>query len=230
MVDLAYMRGSRRQMALWVARAPELEPLLADWDSLAAFRSSKPLEWISPVAARGYREIRDTLFSELGFASPTPQSAEFWPRRGPVWDGVARVKGRDGQTGVLLVEAKSHIAELASPPTGAAGERRELIQKSLTEVQGFAGAAAASDWTGRYYQLTNRLAYLYYLRKRANEHAWLLSIYFCGDSFGAGGQAFPEDADGWETAIHAAKSTLGLPAEHALSPYLRDLFLPAISE
>ena len=86
------------------------------------------------------------------------------------------------------------------------------------------------SWTGAYYQVANRLAYLYYLRVRREIPAWLCSIYFVGDSFtsGTGLVAGPATAGQWARPIQAAKTALGIPAQHRLADFALDLYLPAV--
>ena len=102
-----------------------------------------------------------------------------------MWDGVARVPGHQGD-GVLLVEAKSHAGELKSGGTRATGSSRSTIDDALVETKAYLGVPPDGSWTGAYYQVANRLAYLYYLRVRREIPAWLCSIYFVGDSFTSG--------------------------------------------
>lgn len=152
----------------------------------------------------------------------------FWPVRGPVWDGAAVVHGRDGSRGVLLIEAKSHTAELESTPSAAEGESLECIRSALDEVKAELGVPEGVDWTQSYYQIANRLAYLHYLRKVGVE-AWLASVYFTGDRFENGGSLeLPASEEAWGGAIGKAKRALGLPEQHAYSDRVRDLFVPAV--
>lgn len=118
--------------------------------------------WHSPLRTDGYAEYRDGAFlSRLGVQLDVQPLASFWPARGPVWDGLATTSHRD----LLLVEAKSHLAELRSPSTRATGVSRERIQASLTTTRRYLGVAPDVDWTSTYFQYTNRLAQ--YLLKKA---------------------------------------------------------------
>ena len=75
-------------------------------------------DWRYHRCERCFEEVRDDLWTVLSLPGPTPQRGGFWPRRGPVWDGVALVPGHRGD-GVVLVEAKSHAGELKSGGTRA---------------------------------------------------------------------------------------------------------------
>jgi len=74
------------------------------------------ITWLSPLAEDGYAEYQDHAFLDLLDITLTKVPlSDFWPLRGPVWDGLGKSKtGR-----VFLVEAKSHISEVLSPGTGA---------------------------------------------------------------------------------------------------------------
>lgn len=223
-------RGSRRAMCEWVNGDPvRFESYLAEWPCLVELKAHGPLEWLSPLGRDGFKELRDGLWAAAGLPRPSPQEAGWWPPRGPQWDGVAVVRDPDREArGVLLVEAKSHIAELASPPTGAEGDRLTTIRDALDEVKTYADGSGGSDWWRRYYQLTNRLAYLYYLRVKLGFPACLLWVYFVGDGFGApGARTFPASEAGWRPAIDAAKTELGLHGAHKLSEFTFEAFVPA---
>lgn len=187
------------------------------------------MEWIAPIRSHGFKELRDDLWAKVGLPAPTPQADGFWPRRGPAWDAVGSVPGPDGHEGVLLVEAKSHAAELESPATQAGSKSRPVIQAALDETKAYIGAPPEAPWLATYYQVANRLAFLYYLRVRRSLPAWLLSIYFVGDSFESGNTLIvgPTTAEGWAAAIRRAEKNLMLPDRHPLSPYASHLFLPA---
>ncbi len=121
MSAVATMKGSQLRVCEWINDAPlELEKHLEGWPSLAAFRSERALDWRAPLREHGFREVRDGLLRLAELEGLSPQAAGFWPKGGPVWDGVAVVHGQTLEHGVLLVEAKSHLAELESSP-----ERRQ---------------------------------------------------------------------------------------------------------
>jgi hypothetical protein len=217
-------------MSEWVNERPlELESYFDEWSCLAELRTHGPLVWLTPLRDDGYRELRDGLWERARLPEPSPQAAKFWPQRGPQWDGVAVVRGSDGETrGILLVEAKSHLGELESSPTGAEGGRLETIRASLSEVKGHLCVPHETEWVDRYYQITNRLAYLYYLRVRLGFPACLLWVYFLGDGFGAPGhRVFPATEGEWRPAVADAKSALGLPDRHDLSQHTHEAFIPA---
>jgi hypothetical protein len=139
------------------------------------------------------------------------------------------VSGRQGGFGIVLVEAKSHESELRSPSSKASGESSRIIDAALSETKLALGVPDDAPWAQSYYQVANRLAFLYWLRQRAKRQAWLVNVYFLGDCFtsGAAEIAGPADRAGWAETIAHAKRTLQIPPVHALSPWAIDLFLPA---
>ena len=125
------------------------------------------MDWRSPILEDHYAEYRTSLFltgwpGSWYYRTPEqPQYdlADFWPRFGPQWDGLA-VTDR-GQ--ILLVEAKAHIPEMVTAPTQARGESaRQKIQDSLGRVKAFVNSKAPVDWSTSFYQYANRLAHLYW--------------------------------------------------------------------
>ena len=223
----AAAKGSKQRMREVVdRRQAEVDRRLTEaWPTLAAFKVG-PLRWLSPVAEHDYRELRDEFWVRADLPAPTPQADGFWPRRGPVWDGVAIVPGV-AENGVLLVEAKSHEQELKSGESSAAGESLRQINAALGEAKQHLGVPETVSWPAGYYQLANRLAYLYYFRTRRGIPAWLLFVYFTGDAFPSGGTWVrgPQDSAGWTAPIHDAERALGLPAGHALEQWTHKLFL-----
>src|SRR3954468_20144025 len=102
-------KGSRRATMEWLGLRPQLvDEHLSRWPSLSSFRSGTELGWLW---RRGgvFGELRDDLWDRAQLPAPSPQHAGWWPRYGPQWDGAALVPGRYGSTGLLLVEAKSHV-------------------------------------------------------------------------------------------------------------------------
>ena len=76
------------------------------------------------------------------------------------------------------------------------------------------------NWSGKFYQYTNRLAHLYFLREKCKKEAYLIFIYFIGDVSVSG----PETKQEWEGAIKVLHSYLGI-SHHKLSKYMIDIFI-----
>ena len=200
-------RGSLK----WIQRAvaerwPELEAPVMAWTA------ADSIEWVSPLAADSYAEYRDASFLDvLGLGQLVPALGEFWPQRGPQWDALARL----GTDGVLLVEAKAHIREFLSPGTSAGEKSRSTIERRLEECALFLGASRKAAWAETFYQYTNRLAHLWFLRQHG-VNAYLALVGFVGD----GDMAGPASGETWDAAYLVASYALGLPERHALSKFI----------
>jgi len=178
---------------------------------------TEKITWLSPVADDEYAEYRDQAFLDLlGIKLPKVSLSDFWPSRGPVWDGL----GKSDSGNVFLVEAKSHISEVLSPKTGAGVQSLQRIKKSLDRTKAFLNSNSDHDWTTTFYQYTNRLAHLYLLRALNQVPAYLVFLYFVNDKEMNG----PRSIDEWIGAISLLKSYLGV-ARHRLDKYLAEIFI-----
>jgi len=186
----------------------------------------EPIQWVSPLACDNYAEYRDDDFLRvLGLSGHAPELARFWPRFGPQWDAL----GRAGYAGeydepkqVFLIEAKAHVREIVSPPCKAASQKSaSLIRNSLAETKDYMRSASEADWAGYFYQYTNRLAHLYFLRERLHVDAYLAFTYFVGDEAMHG----PRSRGEWESALTVMKRYLGIDKKHKLSKYMLDVFV-----
>jgi len=174
-----------------------------------------PVRWLSPIEGDSYAEYRDGAFLELvGLGRLKNELAEFWPSRGPQWDALGMAGSK-----VVLVEAKAHIAEMLSPPCGAGEASRDRIAATLDGVRSALGVRRGADWTVTFYQLANRIAHLHFLR-RAGVEAQLLLVGFVGDRDMGG----PASAAEWLAAYQVASYAMGLPAAHALSPFIHHVY------
>ena len=162
-----------------------------------------PVEWVSPLASEGYREYRDHAFlQKLGVQLTERLLESFWPKGGPVWDGLARTSAGE----VLLVEAKSHIPEAVSPPSRASEKSLKLIRASLDETKIYLNGSRDADWAGIFYQVTNRLAHLYLLKTLNKVPSHLIFVYFVGDEEMNG----PQTVDEWNGAVRTIETFLGV--------------------
>lgn len=197
-------QGARGSLK-WLQRAVNRRPDLLDHPAIG------PVEWLSPLEADGYAEYRDRLFMRLiGQERLMADLAAFWPSNGPQWDAL----GRSGDR-VVLVEAKAHIAEINSPPCAAGPASRARIEAAFARVRADLGTGGGAPWTRAYYQLTNRIAHLYFLRGMGVD-AYLLLVGFIGDRDMGG----PDDVADWQAAYRAAEFAIGLPRTHGLSPFI----------
>ena len=179
---------------------------------------SESIDWRSPRPPK-YREYRDrTALRALDLGDLGAELTRFWPARGPVWDALG--VGRANQER-FLVEAKAHIQELVSTPTGAKAGALTRIRKRLTDLKRSLHSKAPADWAGTFYQYSNPLAYLDWLRRR-QVPAFLVCIYFTH----APDVPEPVGRRQWEGALSVLHSYLGL-GTHRLKPFILDLFLDA---
>lgn len=170
--------------------------------------------WKSPLVDDDYAEYRDRLFlKKIGRVDLAGELAKFWPARGPQWDALGVSEG-----GVVLVEAKSHLREMMSPPTAAGPASLARIDAAFATVRGGLGVTGDAAWTRIYYQLANRIAHLSFLRSRGVE-AHLLLVGFLNDHAMGG----PKTAAQWSEAYEAAGRALGLAPEHPLAAFIHHI-------
>jgi len=207
-------RGSQRWLQTLVNQHPDLltaaliEPLKLPRDA--------EIKWLSPRMDDGYAEYRDNCFLEkLGIELSFRPLHNFWPRRGPVWDGL----GRSTRGDLIVIEAKSHIPELVTNPTAARGASLTLIQTSLNEAKLILAPSARADWSQTFYQYTNRLAHLYLLRHLNKHPVYLVFIHFTNDDEMGG----PGSREQWVGALDLLKTYLGI-RHTPLEKFVVDLF------
>lgn len=179
--------------------------------------SGREIVWTSPIESDDFAEYRDNDFIEnVGLDKSEIKLNEFWPTRGPQWDALAKTKEGD----IILVEAKANIPEIVSPATGASESSKELIDRSLLETKEYLNIKNDIDWSGKFYQYTNRIAHLYFLREKCKRNAYLINVYFIGDKSVNG----PESILEWQGALIVLHTYLGL-SHHKLSKYMADIFI-----
>jgi hypothetical protein len=227
-------RGSRLQVQLYVnRRAHELtDAVLRQTPSLAEV--ARTLAWTAPLERDGFSEPQDRGFLRaVGYEDFAPQLAEFWPTRGPVWDALAVAILPAGRPGVVLVEAKSHPAEVYGGGTQASAGSRARIADALTATRLWLGLsedptgwldALRPDEPGHssVYQAANRLAHLYWLRERMSVEAWLVNLLFVDDPTHRS-----TSLAAWEASLPAIEEDLGLPA--GAVPYASHAFVAALT-
>lgn len=173
--------------------------------------------WKSPIEDDNFAEYRDNDFIDIiGLDRQEIKLEEFWPRLGPQWDALAITSGNR----IILVEAKANIPEIVSPSSNAGPKSKILIDKSLKMTKIDLGVNNNVDWSGRFYQYTNRLAHLYFLRTVYKKPAYLINIYFLNDESVSG----PKTISEWEAALQVLYSYLGL-SHHKLSKYMTNIFV-----
>ena len=208
--------GSQKRLQILVNERQELiDRILSTRLGLGA---EEHIHWLSPLKEDNYAEYRDGKFiRKLGIRLDRKPLGTFWPRHGPQWDGLAKSDRGD----VLLVEAKAHIPELITDPTGAKGRSLAKICSSLNKVKQFAGSHSQADWSTCFYQYCNRLAHLYLLRELNGLPTYMVFLYFVNDQEMDG----PTTKVEWTGAIRLLEEFLGLKQGHKLSPYVIDVFV-----
>ena len=200
--------------------------ILSNSPSLRTYAATHP-KWVSPLASDNYAEYQDKQFLEaIGFPKLSHKLADFWPQRGPVWDALATVEGKSGSRGVILLEAKSHIGELANTGCGASGKSLEKIKSTLTTVKRELKVKQKADWLGEYYQYANRLAHLYFLTIVGQVPTWMVFLYFVGDVEQKG----PSTVVEWTASLDKMQEALGLPEHHLLEETIVNVFAPVLGQ
>jgi hypothetical protein len=180
--------------------------------------SNRKICWVSPLKIDEYAEYRDTAFlNKLGLGKLSEKMNDFWPKNGPQWDALG--KTTDGKV-VVLVEAKANVPELASFCGAKDTESLKTISERLNETQRWLTIRGPYiDWKSGFYQYANRLAHLYFLRKKAKIESYLIFLYLVGDS-----SHIRTSQDEWKSALKLQKKLLGLTAE-SLTGKVIDLFI-----
>lgn len=185
-----------------------------------------PLDWLYPRDP----DAAGTEPEGLRFIPEVSEAwREAWPQRGSqqCWDGVASTVNPAGTTSWVLMEAKANEPEFAGGPCGATlrSPARSLIERTLGRTKSLLGVHRDVSWLGSYYQYANRLAALHVLTSQGIQ-AHLVYVYFVGEVF-PDGRACPQDEARWRQLMRARDLTLGLPTQHALSPFIHSIFLAA---
>jgi Dual specificity phosphatase, catalytic domain len=215
-------RGSQLQMQLYVNRHSDLLTATI-FERVADLRErATSLDWRAPLAPR-LTEPQDAAFLHaLDLDHLAPRLTNFWPARGPVWDALAVVELRGGH-GALLVEAKSHPAEIygGGSQAGATGTEKALaarakIERALIATQRALGLRErdAGRWMkplrpntpghSSVYQTANRYAHLVWLREQGVE-TWLVHLLVVEDP-----TFEPTTRAEWEQALPLVERDLGL--------------------
>ncbi len=179
----------------------------------------------------------DVELKGLEFLDPGTRSrlqgdwAGYWPQQGnvPNWDAVGQIE-IGGITHWLLVEAKSHLAEIESAcgaePQGP-GEAKILAALEQT-AHSIGSDVDVRRWLRPYYQFANRLAVVDFLRRSAVP-AVALNVYFLGDRFPESDRVVcPAGAREWEPTLEAMYAHVGWSgtAGNRLGSLVHRAFIP----
>jgi hypothetical protein len=178
-------QGSRLYLQQYMINGKDklAEMIIAASPSLLTFVEDKTkIVWKSPLEESEFYEYRDDFLEVLDLKKETYDEAKvklggFWPKNGPQWDGLAVVNGINGQKGFLLVEAKAHLAETKSDLKAESPISIDMINKSIIRTQEHYNIQP-NNWTKHYYQLGNRIAYVFFMNEILNIPTWLVLINF----------------------------------------------------
>lgn len=201
-------RGTKGSLK-WIQTLVDGNPVLLADALRAAFgmAPSWQVTWVSPLPSDDWAEYRDADFlAVLGLGRLAPSLEGFWPRGGPQWDAL----GRSSDNGAVLIEAKSHVDELASS-CDAEEHSRSLIERSLNVAKAAFGASKSADWLNGFYQYANRLAHLHFLQQQ-RVPARLVFVYFIGDAEMRG----PRSAAEWRDFLNSVHAALGFGDGHTI--------------
>jgi len=183
----------------------------------------RKIGWISPIPRNGFCEYRDNFLEALGLIGHREQLCKFWPRKGPVWDGLGVMKVENDCC--FLLEAKSYPGEMRTRMQACDPRSIRLIQRSLAQVKHYLGAPEYADWTKPYYQFCNRVALLYFLNIIIQKPAYLALVNFVDDST----TGKPTSANQWETHYKGVYRDLGIGSESSLLDRILSVYTTARS-
>lgn len=181
-------KGSRLCLQQYIEKDKDKlsKSIIASSFSLMSFLDKDlKITWKSPIKENYFDEYRDDFLKSLNpnmlIDDAEKQLRNFWPKNGPQWDGIAVADGKENSKGLLLIEAKAHTEETKSDMKASSAESIKMINNSFEEVQKYMGVKP-QPWTKEYYQLANRIAYLYYLNVKLSIPTWLVLINFTDDN------------------------------------------------
>lgn len=227
-------KGSQYQLQKYVNDfTQELNnAILQNSPSLLTFiNDSFEIQWKSSLMQDGYYEYQDDFLMVITKDNTVLNNykitlQDYWPRRGPVWDGIATVTGQDNKNGLLLVEAKAHISETTSQIKATSEKSRKLIQATLQEVQAIIGSTSSTDpWLNDYYQLANRLSFLHLLNEKLKIPTWLVLCNFVNDD-----THISTDLDEWLLHYHTVFNKMGIDFNAGMMSKVLMLFIPGKEE
>jgi hypothetical protein len=138
----------------------------------------------------------------------------------PNWDVAAVATFPGGRPGLVLIEAKAHLAELANEAGGkrqsakSNAANHERIGAAIGEASQALGGAAAGVHLSRdhHYQFSNRVAFAWKVASEAVPTA-LIYLGYTRDQTIAGPEGMIQNAEHWRSAIRAHTSGV-LPSDY----------------
>ena len=148
------------------------------------------------------------------------------------WDGIFCV-GEE----LYVVEAKANIEEVRSDCKAENADSIASINTNLKELKKHFAVQSESDWSKKYYQFANRLAFIK-LMKDYGIKAKLVNIYFINGYIHK--IYFPDtkewrevynksaSRDNWSEVIKKEKDYLGLNGNEEINKVVKDVFIDCI--
>lgn len=129
------------------------------------------IKWISPLEKEDYIEYKLNSSKIVDLPGIDKKDMDFWPSGQPQWDAIGFCENSSNKKTIILVEAKAHVDEMNSSCTAESDKSKELIEKTLKETYENLNQNKDKEfnkkiWMETYYQLGNRLAFLYELKKK----------------------------------------------------------------
>jgi hypothetical protein len=158
--------------------------ILMNSPSLLSFIDrDQSISWKSPLKEDSCKEYRNEFLMLVDeWKGKRDHLEKHWPKMGPQWDGLAVVEGKNGQKGLLICEAKAHVKEMESSIKAKDSSSIVLINKTIDDVKTSINSKAQTEiWLDHYYQLANRLSFLYLLNKELKIPTWLVLVNFIND-------------------------------------------------
>ena len=175
------------------------------------------LDVLCPINFKEFQLNGKKMSEALGI--PPTYFKGFWPQRQPQWDGI--VIGAKDKT-LYLIEAKAHLSEIATgnnePEVTNVKKKEnfELKKKTLLEEKAYYGSNVDSSiWIHKYYQITNRLAFLRKLRSLSStigafHDVKLVFLNFYNDPYWESKNKNVKEVD-WNNKFHRIWEDLGIP-------------------
>ena len=227
-------KGSQLHLRTYVnTYSEELnEEIISHSPSLLAFISGERIiHWKSPLEHENYREYQDDFLKyyyedQNSLHESNQLLRKYWPKNGPVWDGIGIVKGTK-QKGLILVEAKAHIRETSSRIRATSEKSISLITQTISDTKkqftSTESNTTVTPWLDEYYQLANRLAYLYLLNLKLHIPTWLIQVNFIEDE-----KHINTSKEQWILHYQKVFQTLGISHSAPLLSQLGILYLPVM--
>lgn len=209
-------KGSQKWIQDIINGCPELINARIQKEITSLF--GREIRWTSPLEQDEFAEYRDTTFlKKINLQGLSEDLRQFWPKNGPQWDALGRTLDEEA---FILVEAKANVPELVSFCGAEDKKSLKTISASLDDTKQWLNCRDPHiDWKCGFYQYANRLAHLYFLKKKHQKEAYLIFLYFVNDT-----EYIPTSRDAWDFALQLQKKLMGLSSA-SLAGKVIDIFI-----